>query len=202
MARSHDSNRRGDLGSTAPQSDVTRLLLAWHHGDRDAFNRLIHIVHDELYRTAARYMRRERRDHSLQPTALVNEAYLRLLNVDQIDWQDRAHFLAMAARIMRRILVDHSRRRGFQKRGAGLPRVTFSEDLPVGDERSADVVRLNDALDALEQIDRRKSRVVELRFFGGLSVAETAAVLHVSPDTVARDWRLAKAWVRRHLREH
>ena len=148
---------------------------------------------------ARAYMRRERSGHSLQPTALVNEAFVRLVGVNRIDWRDRAHFLAIAARTMRRVLVDHGRRRRNQKRGGGQAQVTFTESLTIIDGASNDIVALNDALDALAAIDERKSRVVELRCFGGLTVNESAAILGVSPDTVQRDWRLAKAWIRREL---
>lgn len=180
-------------------SGVTELLAAWRHGDRQAFDRVIEIVHRELRRIARAHMRHERGDHSLQPTALVNEAYARLVDINRIDWRDRAHFLALAAQTMRRILIDYGRRRGNQKRGAGQPRVVFSEDLAISNDAPADVVALNDALDALAVVDERKSRVVELRCFGGLSVQETAAILGVSSDTVQRDWRLAKAWIHREL---
>ena len=142
----------------------------------------------------------ERAGHSLQTTALVNDAYLRLVDVQRVNWQNRAHFLAMAARMMRRILVDAARGKRYQKRGGGALRVTFDENLPLGDERGHDLIALDDALEALARVDERKSRVIELRFFGGLSVEETACVLKVSPDTVKRDWRLAKAWLVRELR--
>ena len=142
----------------------------------------------------------ERAGHSLQATALVNEAYLRLVDVQHMDWQNRAHFLAMSARLMRRILVDYARSKGYQKRRAGAVRVTFDEGLPVVGGRVQYLVAVDDALEALAKVDERKSRVVELRFFGGLSVEETATVLKVSPDTVMRDWKLAKAWLLRELR--
>ena len=142
----------------------------------------------------------ERAGHSLQATALVNEAYLRLVDVQRVNWQNRAHFLAMSARLMRRVLVDAARAKGFQKRGGDAVRVTFVEDLPVTSKLEHDVVALDEALEALATVDGRKSQVIELRFFGGLSVEETAMVLKVSPDTVMRDWRLAKAWLLRELR--
>ena len=142
----------------------------------------------------------ERGGHSLQATALVNEAYMRLVDGKAVEWHDRAHFLAVSARVMRRILVDHARARNYQKRGGGSPRVTFDEDLAVTNEPREDLVAIDDALEALAKFDERKSRVIELRFFGGLSVEETAAVLKVSPDTVMRDWRLAKVWLRREMR--
>ena len=144
-------------------------------------------------------MRGERAGHSLQATALVNEAYLRLVDAQHVQWQDRAHFLAMSARLMRRVLVDIARAKGYQKRGGGAVKVTFDEQLPVAEARADQLVAVDDALDVLAQFDERKSRVVELRFFGGLSVEETATVLKVSPETVMRDWKLAKAWLMREL---
>ncbi len=161
--------------------------------------RLIPLVEQELHRIAQRYMAGERPGHSLQATALVNEAYLRLINVQKMDWQDRAHFLAMAARLMRRILVDSARARRNQKRGGGDVRITLNEELLVAGDRPPDLVALDDALQALEKIDKRRSQVIELRFFGGLTVEETAIVLRVAPDTVMRDSRLAKAWLAREL---
>jgi RNA polymerase sigma factor (TIGR02999 family) len=145
-------------------------------------------------------MRGQPPHHTLQATALVNEAYMRLVDVQQMNWQNRSHFLAMAARLMRRILVDSARARGYQKRGGGALRVTFVDDLAVTDEKGHDVLRLDDALDALGKFDERKCRVVELRYFGGLSVAETAAVLEISEETVARDWRLARTWLLREIK--
>jgi RNA polymerase sigma factor (TIGR02999 family) len=180
--------------------DVTGLLLAWGTGDEAALERLVPIVHGELRRIARRCMAGERAGHSLQATALVNEAYLRLVNVQHVNWQNRAHFLAMSARLMRRILVDYARSKGYQKRGGGAVKVTFDEELRVVGGRDQDLVAVDDALQALAKVDDRKSRVVELRFFGGLSVEETASVLKVSPDTVMRDWKLAKAWLLRELR--
>ena len=156
-------------------------------------------MEQELHRIAQRHMAGERPGHSLQATALVNEAYLRLINVQKMDWQNRAHFLAMAARLMRRILVDSARARRNQKRGGGDVKITFDEELLVVDHQSPDLVALDDALHALERMDARRSRVIELRFFGGLTVDETAIVLKVAPDTVMRDSRLAKAWLAREL---
>jgi RNA polymerase sigma-70 factor (ECF subfamily) len=161
---------------------------------------LIPLVHRELHQIARRCMAGERAGHSLQATVLVNEAYLRLVNATDVEWHDRAHFLAVAARMMRRILVDHARTRHALKRGGPAENVTFDEALVVTDEPRQDFVALDDALSALAAFDERKSRVVELRFFGGLSVEETASILHVSPDTVMRDWRMAKAWLRREMR--
>jgi RNA polymerase sigma factor (TIGR02999 family) len=183
-----------------PPAGITQLLVAWGHGDEAALNRMIPLVHLELQQIARRCMRTERGGHSLQPTALVNEAYLRLVDVQQIHWQNRAHFLAMAARLMRRILVDHARSKNCDKRGGGAARITLDDALVVPNEPGRDLVALDDALEALARVDERKSRMIELRFFGGLSVEETAAVFDVSADTVKRDWRLAKAWLLRELR--
>ena len=183
-----------------PDHDVTALLLAWGQGDDAALGRLIPLVERELHRIAHACMAGERQGHSLQATALVNEAYLRLVDVRRVNWQGRTHFLSMSARLMRRVLVDMARARGYQKRGGEMTRVTFDEGLPVTDEPGRDFVALDDALRALEKVDARKSQVIELRFFGGLSVEETAQVLKVSPDTVLRDGRLAKSWLLRELR--
>ncbi|HEY7502337.1 MAG TPA: sigma-70 family RNA polymerase sigma factor [Vicinamibacterales bacterium] len=183
----------------APSHDVTRLLARWKEGDEAALQQLVPIVHDELRRLARRQMAGERPGHTLQPTALVNEAYLRLVNLKQMQWQDRAHFFAMGARLMRRILVDFARSRRYQKRGGGAKQVSFTQAIEVAEGQPADVVALNDALEALAAVDERKSQVVELRFFGGLSVEETAEVLNVSRETVKRDWTFAKMWLRRQL---
>jgi RNA polymerase sigma factor (TIGR02999 family) len=178
---------------------VTEWLVAWSNGDEAALERLVPVVHAELRRLARREMRRERPEHTLQTTALVNEAYLRLVDVRGVSWNDRAHFFAMAARLMRRVLVDHARSRRYQKRGGGTKAVPFEEGLAVAPQPGTDLVALDDALLALAELDPRKSQVVELRFFGGLSVEETAAALDVSPSTVLRDWRLAKSWLLREL---
>jgi RNA polymerase sigma factor (TIGR02999 family) len=178
---------------------VTEWLVAWSGGDEAALERLVPVVHAELRRLARREMRRERPEHTLQTTALVNEAYLRLVDVRGVSWNDRAHFFAMAARLMRRVLVDHARSRRYQKRGGGAKAIPFDEGLAVRPEPGADLVALDEALRALAGLDARKSQVVELRFFGGLSVEETAAALDVSPSTVLRDWRLAKSWLLREL---
>ena len=180
---------------------VTRLLADWTDGDEAALQQLLPIVHGELRRLARRQMAGERPGHVLQATALVNEAYVRLVNLKKMRWQNRAHFFAMSARLMRRILVDFARSRDYQKRGGGVQPVSFAESLAVSDERPLDVVALDDALVALEAVDDRKSRVVELRFFGGLSVEETAEVLKISCETVKRDWKFAKNWLLREL-EH
>ena len=188
------------MGIPENPTRVTGLLLKWGRGDEDALERLIPLVHRELHQIAQRCMAGERAGHSFQATALVNEAYLRLVDTKDVAWHDRAHFLAVAARVMRRILVDHARARRAQKRGGPATRVTFDEALFVTNEPREDFVALDDALDALATFDERKSRVVELRFFGGLSVEETASVLNVSPSTVMGDWRLAKAWLQREMR--
>ena len=177
---------------------VTGLLLAWRAGDDAALARLTPLVHQELRRIARRCLRRERNQHSLPATALVNEAYLRLVDTQQVDWQNRSHFLAMAARLMRRVLVDLARTRQRQKRGGGALHVSVTDAMATT-ERAYDMSTLDAALEALATVDPRRSQVVELRYFGGLSVAETAAVLGVSQDTVMRDWKLARAWLRREL---
>jgi RNA polymerase sigma-70 factor, ECF subfamily len=185
--------------ATPSPGAVTELLRAWGGGDDDALEQLTPLVEAELRRLARAYMRRERRDHTLQPTALINEAFLRLTDARRVRWQDRAHFLGISARLMRRVLVDHARSRGYRKRGGGAERVTLDERVVGSTEPPVDVVALDRALEALAAVDVRKSRVIELRFFGGLSVEETAEVLHVSADTVKRDWRLAKLWLLREL---
>ena len=189
------------MGIPSHTHQVTGLLLAWGQGDEAALNQLIPLVHDELRRIARRCLAGERGAHSLQATALVNEAYMRLIDARHVDWQNRTHFLAISARLMRRILVDVARTKGYQKRGGGAVRVTFDEALVVTNEPGQDLVALDDALAALAAVDERKARVIELRFFGGLSVEESAAVLKVSVDTVMRDWKLAKAWLQRELRD-
>jgi RNA polymerase sigma factor (TIGR02999 family) len=178
---------------------VTRLLKAWSQGGEAALNRLLPIVHQELRRLARRHMLGERVGHTLQTTALVNEAYLRLVNAREVNWQNRAHFLALSAQLMRRILVDSARARRGQKRGGGNPKVTLDEGLVGPQQKGQDLIALDDALKTFAQVDPRKSRVVELRFFGGLSVEETAEVLQVHPNTVLRDWRLAKMWLKREM---
>jgi RNA polymerase sigma-70 factor, ECF subfamily len=184
---------------TPPPARVTALLQAWSEGDAAALQDLLPLVEGELHRLARRYMRGERHGHTLQPTALVNEAYLRLVGVSRIRWQNRGHFLAVAARAMRHILVDLARARGYQKRGGGVAAVPLDGLDVAGATPGPDVVALHDALEALAQFDARKSQVVELRYFGGLTVEETAEVLGVSPETVMRDWKFAKAWLLRQL---
>lgn len=176
-------------------SEVTRLLKDWGNGDSAALDQLMPIVYAELRAIAARYLRRERQDHTLQPTALVNEAYLRLVDQKQVEWQNRAHFVGVAAQMMRRILVDHAKSHNRAKRGGGAQRVTLDEAVALVEGRADDLLELDAALTALEAFDQRKSRVVEMKYFGGLSVEETAEVLQVSVITVARDWKLAKAWL-------
>ena len=181
---------------------VTALLQAWSAGDRTALERLVPLVHSELRRLARRYMRRERAGHTLQTTALINEAYIRLVQTKAVNWQNRAHFFGISARLMRRVLVDFARERGYRKRGGGDRRVPLDEALLVGDAPDEDLVALDEALKALADVDPRKSEAIELRFFGGLSIEEAALVLQVSPETVKRDCRLAKAWLLRWLTEH
>jgi RNA polymerase sigma factor (TIGR02999 family) len=181
--------------------NVTRLLVAWGKGDREAFDRLMPEVQAELHRIAARYMAAERPGHDLQATALINEAYIRLVDWKDIQWADRAHFFGMAANMMRRVLVDHARRRDRVKRGGEAIRVSLADVAHLAAPERADVLALDEALQRLEQLDRRKSQVVEMRFFGGLSLEETAEALNVSVATVRRDWSLASAWLFRELRQ-
>ena len=178
-------------------SEVTQLLAAWSHGDDSALTRLLPLVEDELHRMAHRYMSSERKDHTLQTTALLNEAYLKLVD-QRVEWQNRAHFFGIAAQIMRRILVDHARKHLGAKR-AGGQRVSLEDAAIVGDGRSAELVALDEALTNLARVDERKGRLVELRYFGGLGVEETALVLGISSDTVLREWRRAKTFLRREL---
>ena len=178
--------------------DVSALLRAWTEGDQGSLDRLTPIVYDELRRLARRYMKGERPGHSLQTTALVNEAYTRLVDYKRMDWQDRAHFFAVAAQVMRRILVEHARRHNL-RRGGRAQHVSLDEAAVVGAAEDANLVALDDAMNALARIDPRKVQVVEMRFFGGLSVEETAQVLRVSPVTVKRDWRAARIWLYREL---
>lgn len=186
--------------SPAPPNDVTRLLHEWANGDSQALPPLMEAVYPELHRIAARHLSRERKGHTLQPTALVSEAYLRLAKhpADQ-QWQDRTHFFAVAARVVRAVLVDHARTRIAAKRGGGAISVELSDAVAPVAAPPVDLIDLNDALIALEAIDPQRSRVVELRYFGGLSIDETAAVLTVSASSVDRDWLLAKTWIRRHM---
>jgi RNA polymerase sigma factor (TIGR02999 family) len=186
-------------GGTPAPTQVTVLLRTWSDGDEAAFEQLLPLVEAELRRLARTCMARERRGHTLQTTALVNEAFVRLVDTKGLRWQDRAHFLAISARLMRRVLVDHARARGYQKRGGGAQRVTLTDALVIASAPSLHLIDLDRALEALGAVDPRKAKVVELRFFGGMSVEETANVLHLSADTIKRDWRLAKLWLLREL---
>ena len=178
-----------------PQHEVTQLLIAWSHGDKAALDQLAPLVDRELHRLAHHYMRRENAGHTLQTSALVNEAYLKLIDQKHVRWKNRAHFFALSAQLMRRILVDHARSRQYAKRGGDAQRISFDEALVVSSERGADLVALDEALSKLTFIDPRKGKVVELRFFGGLSVEETAEALEISAVTVMREWSMAKAWL-------
>ena len=186
---------------TLSQNQVTQLLLDWGNGDKAALDKLVPVVYQELRRLAAYYMRRERPGHTLQTSALVNEAYMRLVDYSQMRWQSRAHFFAVAAQAMRRILVEHARKRHFAKRGGGAAKVSFDEAAIVSQGQAADLVALDDALTSLEAMDERKARIVELRYIGGLNIEETAEVLSISPATVQREWRAAKAWLYREIKE-
>jgi RNA polymerase sigma-70 factor (ECF subfamily) len=190
--------RRASMEPENSSANVSQLLRAWSNGDKSALDTLTPIVYRELRTLARRYLRGERAGHSLQTTALVNEAYIRLVNYSHMKWQDRAHFFAVSSQVMRRILVEHARRRNL-KRGGGLPHVSLDEAAQVGGDRAANFVALDEAIDALALIDPRKAQIVELRFFGGLSVEETAEVLSVSSVTVMRDWSTAKAWLYREM---
>jgi len=181
------------------REDVTGLLRAWSAGDEEALEKLTPVVYQNLHRAARRYMAGERSGHTLQATALINEVYLRLIDAKQMDWQNRAHFYAVCAQMMRRILTDFARTRHYLKRGGGAAHLPLDEALVVGPQPDSDLVALDDALKRLALVDERKGRVVELRFFGGLDVKETAEVLKVSQETVLRDWKLAKVWLLRDL---
>src|SRR5688572_4783133 len=194
------AHRPEESSMTKPSSnEVTQLLLAWSDGDQTALEKLIPLVYEELHRLARHYMSRERAGHTLQTTALVNEAYLRLVDWENVRWQNRAHFFGVAAQMMRRILVDFARSRQYLKRGGEERRVSLAEAAVVSEERATDFIALDDALGSLAAIDPRKTQVVELRFFGGLSVEEVAEVLNISPRTVMREWSLAQAWLHREL---
>ena len=179
--------------------DLTRLLQSWSNGDQDALKKLTPLVYRELHRLAGRYMLREKHGHTLQATALVNEAYLRLIDWENVQWQNRAHFFAVSAQLMRRILVDYARSRNYAKRGGGVRPVTLDEALVVTDDKLDTIVEIDAALQRLAAIDERSAKVVEFRYFGGLNVDETAEVLKVSSITVMRDWQFAKAWLLREL---
>ncbi|MGC1452555.1 MAG: sigma-70 family RNA polymerase sigma factor [Candidatus Sulfotelmatobacter sp.] len=184
-----------------PTHEVTQLLKAWRTGDEQALEKLTPLVYERLRRVAQKFMAGERPGHVLQTTALVNEVYLKLVDCGQMNWQDRAHFFAVSAQLMRRILIDFARSRGYRKRGGDAIHISLDEAPSVCQEPDANLVALDDALRALDAMDKRKSKVVELRFFGGLSIEETADVLKVSPETVVRDWKLAKMWLLRELSE-
>ena len=184
---------------SASSHEITNLLLDWKDGDPKALDKLVPLVEAELRRLARIYMSRERGTHTLQTTALINEAYLRLIDAHDVEWQSRAHFYGIAAQVMRRVLVDFARKRNYRKRGGGSHQITFNEALAISNAVDPNVLALDEALNELAAIDERKARVVEMRFFGGLTEKETAAALNVSPETARRDWRLAKAWLLRQL---
>jgi RNA polymerase sigma-70 factor (ECF subfamily) len=185
--------------SATSSHEITRLLLAWNDGDQMALDKLVPLVEAELRRLARTYMNRERAGHTLQTTALINEAYVRLIDSHSVQWQSRAHFYGIAAQVMRRVLVDSARKRNYRKRGGGSHQITFTETLAVTAAEDTNVLALDEALNELAKIDERKARVVEMRFFGGLSEKETAVALRVSPETARRDWRMAKSWLLRQL---
>ncbi len=182
-------------------NQITQQLIAWSNGDQTALDQLIPVVYQELRRMADRFLRHESAGHTLQPTALVHEAWLRLIDQTRVNWQNRAQFFGVAAQMMRRILVDHAKTKHREKRGGNAVKLSLDEVINLSQERAADLIALDEALESLGNFDRRKCSVVELRYFGGLSVEETAEVLSVSPDTVMRDWKLAKAWLYQQLGE-
>jgi RNA polymerase sigma-70 factor, ECF subfamily len=189
----------GEQAERETGTNVTALLHAWRGGDHGALDQLIPVVHAELKRIARRYMARERQGHTLQPSALVNEAFLRLVDAHGVQWQDRAHFFALSAQMMRRILVNYALARGAGKRGGAARQVSLDEAMVVSPSRGSELVELDAALESLAKVDPRKAQTVELRFFAGLSVEETAVVLKVSPQTVLRDWKLSKTWLAREM---
>jgi RNA polymerase sigma-70 factor (ECF subfamily) len=191
--------RKGPFMSSCSAGDITLLLHAWNNGKNNALNDLIPLVYEELYLTAKRYMTRQRADHVLQSTALVNEAYLHLAKLGRIEWQDRSHFFAVCARVMRSILTDYARARSYQKRGGNVQHIPFDDESVAMPGMHGDLIALDDALHSLSALDERKGRVVELRIFAGLSIEATAQVLHVSVGTVKRDWKLARSWLLREL---
>jgi RNA polymerase sigma factor (TIGR02999 family) len=186
---------------TPSPEEVTQLLLDWSNGNVAALEQLTPLVYEELRRLAHQHMNRERRDHTLQTSALINEAYLRLTQQRNMQWQNRAHFFSIASRLMRRVLIDYARARHYQKRGGGATQVSLSEAAYVSQDRAEELLALDDALNSLATFDERKSQVVEMRFFGGMSVEETALALNVSPNTVKRDWSTAKAWLYRRIKK-
>lgn len=181
--------------SQQASENITQLLIDLSNGDRNAVDLLLPVIYDELRKLAANYLRRERPDHTLQPTALVHEAYIRLVDQTRVNWQNRAHFFGVAAQLMRRLLVDHARRHNAEKRGQNFQKISLDENIDKAGERSTMLLALDDALQALAQFDQQKARVVELRYFGGLSIEETADVMGVTPTTIKRHWRFAKAWL-------
>jgi RNA polymerase sigma factor (TIGR02999 family) len=185
---------------TAPE-EITQILTSWRKGDKAALEQLMPLVYEELRRLARGFMRNERPEHTLQTSALINEAYLRLVDQEGTNWQNRAHFFAVAAQVMRHILIDHARSYRYEKRGAGAQRVALDEAIVLGEERAGELMALDEALTNLATVDARKSRIVELRFFGGLNIDETAEVMKLSPTTVQREWRAAKAWLRRFIKD-
>jgi RNA polymerase sigma-70 factor, ECF subfamily len=182
-----------------PQHQITQLLAEWSEGNQSALDELYPLVYEELHRLARRYMSRERKGHTLQTTALINEAYVRLVDQKNVRWANRSHFFAISAQIMRRILIDHARRQAYAKRGGGAKQVSLEEAAIVAPDQASELVRLDEALKTLAKLDERRCHVVELRYFGGLSNEEIAAVLKVSENTVTRDWNLARAWLYQHL---
>jgi RNA polymerase sigma-70 factor (ECF subfamily) len=194
--QSHDRLRR-----TPKQHEITQLLAEWTDGNQSALDELYPLVYDELHRLARRYMSRERKDHTLQTTALINEAYVRLVDQKNVHWANRSHFFAISAQIMRRILIDHARRHAYAKRGGGAQQVSLDEAAAVTRGIGSEMIRLDEALKMLAEMDPRRSQVVELRYFGGLNNEEIAGVLHVSENTVTRDWNMARAWLYQQLIE-
>lgn len=185
-----------------PRHQITELLAEWREGKQSALDELYPLVYDELHRLARRYMSRERKDHTLQTTALINEAYVRLVDQKNVNWANRSHFFAISAQIMRRILIDHARRHAYAKRGGGAQQVSLEEVAAITPEQGRELVRLDEALKSLAEQDPRRSQVVELRYFGGLNNEEIAVVLHVSENTVTRDWNMARAWLYQQLTEN
>ena len=187
------------LMEAAPEG-ITQLLINWRHGDKAALEQLLPLVHEELRRLARGFMGKERHNHTLQTSALINEAYLRLVDQDEPNWENRTHFFAVAAQIMRHILIDHARSYAYEKRGAGAQRMGLDEVAVFSEERARELVALDEALTSLATVDPRKSRIIELRFFGGLNIDETAEVMELSATTVQREWRAAKAWLQRFIK--
>jgi RNA polymerase sigma factor (TIGR02999 family) len=185
----------------SPPNEITERLIAWGAGDRAALDQLLPVVYQELRRMAGNYLRQENPGHTLQPTALVHEAWLRLIDQARVDWRNRAQFFGVAAQMMRRILVDHAKAKHREKRGGDAVKLSLDDAINLSRERAADLIALDDALDELTRVDERKSRVVELRYFGGFTIEEIAQILEVSPETVMRDWKLAKAWLYQQIRQ-